>query len=58
MIYGWDIYSLDEGQPFPRLAEAIRSRDATRVAAEVERIAAALVRLDHGLREALALAGR
>jgi N-acetylated-alpha-linked acidic dipeptidase len=57
VIYGWDIYSLYDGQPFPRLAEAIRARDATRAAREVIRIGAALDRLDDGLREALALIG-
>jgi len=55
VIYGWDIYSLYDGQPFPRLAEAIRSRDRTRAEREVERIRDALGRLDQGLREALVL---
>jgi hypothetical protein len=55
VIYGWDIYSLYDGQPFPRLAEAIRARDDARAAREVERIRAALARLDEGLREALVL---
>jgi N-acetylated-alpha-linked acidic dipeptidase len=58
VIYGWDIYSLYDGQPFPRLAEAIRARDAARAAQEAARIGAALDRLDAGLREALALSGR
>lgn len=57
VIYGWDIYSLYDGQPFPRLAEAIRARDAARAAREVSRIGAALDRLDAGLREALSLSG-
>jgi N-acetylated-alpha-linked acidic dipeptidase len=57
VIYGWDIYSLYDGQPFPRLAEAIRSRDQNSATREVARIAAALGRLDEGLREALALSG-
>lgn len=56
VVYGWDIYSLYDGQPFPRLAEAIRLRDEARAAKEVTRIVAALGRLDDGLREALALA--
>jgi hypothetical protein len=55
LIYGWDIYSSYDGQPFPRLAESIRSRDAAGARQEVARIAAALDRLDEGLREALAL---
>ena len=58
VIYGWDIYSLYDGQPFPRLAEAVRARDAARAGGEVERIGAALGRLDQGLREAIVLAGR
>jgi N-acetylated-alpha-linked acidic dipeptidase len=55
VIYGWDIYSLYDGQPFPRLAEAIRARDAARAAREVAKIASALGRLDAGLREATSL---
>jgi hypothetical protein len=55
LIYGWDIYSLYDGQPFPRLAESIRSRDAVRARQEVARIAAALGRLHEGLREARTL---
>jgi len=58
VIYGWDIYSLYDGQPFPRLAAAIRARDAAGTRREVARIGAALDRLDSGLREAIALAGR
>lgn len=58
VIYGWDIYSLYDGQPFPRLAEAIRSRDAARATGEVARIESALGRLDAGLREALAFVER
>ncbi len=45
VIYGWNIYSLYDGQPFPGLAEAIRVRDAGRVAKEVGRIERALDRL-------------
>ena len=56
VIYGWDIYSLYDGQPFPRLAEAIRSRDQARARLETARIAAAIDRLDAGLREALTAA--
>jgi N-acetylated-alpha-linked acidic dipeptidase len=55
VIYGWDIYSLYDGQPFPRLAEAVRSRDRTKSEREVERIRVALGRLEQGLREALVL---
>jgi N-acetylated-alpha-linked acidic dipeptidase len=45
VIYGWNIYSLYEGQPLPGLAEAIRLRDQSRVDREVARIEAALTRL-------------
>ena len=57
VIYGWDIYSLYDGQPFPRLAEAARARDAARAGREVLRIRGALERFDEGLREAIALIG-
>ena len=45
VIYGWNIYSLYEGQPLPGLAEAIRLRDAGRVQRETARIEAALQRM-------------
>jgi N-acetylated-alpha-linked acidic dipeptidase len=45
VIYGWNIYSLYEGQPLPGLAEAIRVRDQARVKKEVARIEAALLRM-------------
>jgi len=51
VIYGWNIYSLYDGQPFPGLAEAIRVRDADRARKEVGRIVAALNRLSDGMRE-------
>ena len=56
LIYGWDIYSSYDGQPFPHLAQSVRSRDATRAKQESSRIAAALGHLDDGLRQALTLA--
>jgi Transferrin receptor-like dimerisation domain len=56
VIYGWNIYSLYDGQPFPGLAEAIRLRDAGRAQQEVARIVAALDRLADGLAEATATA--
>jgi hypothetical protein len=59
VIYGWNIYSLYDGQPFPGLAEASGIRDAERAGAEVNRIVAALDRLTAGLAEARrAVAGR
>ena len=45
VIYGWNIYSLYEGQPLPGLAEAIRGGDQAAVDREVARIEAALTRL-------------
>lgn len=45
VIYGWNIYSLYEGQALPGLAEAIRLRDAGRVQRETARIEAALQRM-------------
>ncbi|MGD9906070.1 MAG: M28 family peptidase [Vicinamibacterales bacterium] len=55
VFYGWNIYSLYDGQPFPGLAEAFRVKDAARVTREVLRIDRALVRLHAGLTEASAL---
>ena len=56
LIYGWDIYSSYDGQPFPHLAQSIRSNDLRRANQESARIAMALGRLDEGLQEALRLA--
>jgi N-acetylated-alpha-linked acidic dipeptidase len=58
VIYGWNIYSLYDGQPFPGLAEAIRVRDPGRVRDETNRIAAALDRLAAGLGDARQAADR
>jgi len=49
VVYGWNIYSLYDGQPLPRLAEAIRERDPGRVKLEIARIDAALDRMREGL---------
>jgi N-acetylated-alpha-linked acidic dipeptidase len=54
-VYGWNIHSLYDGQPFPGLAEAIRVRDAGRARAEVARVVAAVERMRDGLREARTL---
>jgi N-acetylated-alpha-linked acidic dipeptidase len=51
VIYGWNIYSLYDGQPFPGLAEAIRLREAERAKRELTRITSAIERLLIGLRE-------
>ena len=45
VIYGWNIYSLYEGQPLPGLAEAIRLKDPARIAKETARIESALGRM-------------
>ena len=52
MFYGWNIYSLYDGQPFPGLAEAFRLRDQARVARETARVSAALDRLHEALNAA------
>ena len=45
VIYGWNIYSLYDGQPFPGLAEAVRIHDPTRVEHEATRLQRALERM-------------
>jgi N-acetylated-alpha-linked acidic dipeptidase len=52
VIYGWNIYSLYDGQPLPGLAEAIRLKDPARVAQETARIENALRRMLADLRQA------
>ena len=49
VVYGWNIYSLYDGQPLPRLAEAIRERDPERVKLEIARIETALDLMRDGL---------
>ncbi|MEQ1693242.1 MAG: M28 family peptidase, partial [Gemmatimonas sp.] len=56
VFYGWNIYSLYDGQPFPGLAEAQRLRDDARVTREMARIGGALDRMIVELRAARALA--
>jgi N-acetylated-alpha-linked acidic dipeptidase len=58
VIYGWNIYSLYEGQPLPGLAEATRLADQVRVGEEVARLTAALGRMRDGLAVADVAAGR
>jgi N-acetylated-alpha-linked acidic dipeptidase len=57
VIYGWNIYSLYDGQPFPGLAEALRVRDASRVQREVGRIERALARMGEQLEAARRILG-
>jgi hypothetical protein len=54
VFYGWNIYSLYDGQPFPGLAEALRLKDPGRVEREVLRIDRALQRMQRGLADAQA----
>lgn len=56
VIYGWNIYSLYEGQPLPGLAEAIRVGDAAAVARETNRLEQALARFVTALEEIARLA--
>ena len=54
VFYGWDIYSLYDGQMFPGLATAMRRRDAARVKYEGARIERAFDRMHAELTAALA----
>ena len=54
VFYGWDIYSLYDGQMFPGLATAMRQRDAARVKYEGARIERAFERMHAELTAALA----
>lgn len=55
VFYGWNIYSLYDGQPFPGLAEALRVTDAGRVSHEIGRIERALDRMEAELDACAAL---
>jgi hypothetical protein len=57
VFFGWNIYSLYDGQPFPGLAEALRNADAARAGIELRRIEAALERVARALDEARGLLG-
>jgi N-acetylated-alpha-linked acidic dipeptidase len=52
VVYGWNVYSLYDGQPLPGLAEAVRQADGERIRRETRRIAEALDRLRDRLRAA------
>ena len=56
VIYGWNIYSLYEGQPLPGLAEAIRIGDAAAVTRETNRLELVLARFVTALEEIARLA--
>lgn len=53
VFYGWNIYSLYDGQLFPGLTEALRLRDAERVTHESTRITRAFDRMHAELTAAL-----
>ena len=55
VFYGWNIYSLYDGQPFPGLAEALRLKDTRRISHEMGRIERALDRMKVELDAKLAL---
>jgi N-acetylated-alpha-linked acidic dipeptidase len=54
VFYGWNIYSLYDGQMLPGLAEALRVRDEAGVSREGLRITRALDRMESELKAALA----
>jgi N-acetylated-alpha-linked acidic dipeptidase len=56
LVYGWDIYSLYDGQPFPSLADAIRRNDQPAAKRELAKITTAVNRLADGLTAAASLA--
>jgi hypothetical protein len=49
VVYGWNIYSLYAGQPFPGLAAAFARGTEEDVRRETERLEKALARLSGGL---------
>jgi len=55
VFYGWNIYSMYDGQPFPGLGQALRLKDEARVARELGRIERALDRMAAELTAAQAL---
>jgi N-acetylated-alpha-linked acidic dipeptidase len=48
-IYGWNIYALYDGQPLPRIADAIRRQDQPAVDREIVRVHDALARMRDAL---------
>lgn len=58
VVYGWNIYSLYDGQPFPGLFEAVRLRDAARTDREAGRVLRALERMRDELETLGTLPGR
>jgi N-acetylated-alpha-linked acidic dipeptidase len=58
VIYGWNIYSLYDGQPLPGLADAMRVRDRDRASREAERVARALGRMTDAMSRATTMLRR
>ncbi len=52
VLHGWNIYSLYDGQPLPRVADAIRRGEATAIQQEIARVQTALTRMRDALRHA------
>jgi N-acetylated-alpha-linked acidic dipeptidase len=52
VVYGWNIYSLYDGQPIPGLSEAIRLGDAPSIARETGRVRSAITRMTEAVRAA------
>ncbi|MGH9313360.1 MAG: M28 family peptidase, partial [Vicinamibacterales bacterium] len=52
VIYGWNIYSLYDGQPLPGLSDALRRGEPQAIGRERERISSALARMAAGLARA------
>ncbi|HUE87503.1 MAG TPA: M28 family peptidase [Vicinamibacterales bacterium] len=57
VVYGWNIYSMYDGQPLPDLADAIRVNDAAAIEREQARIRRALERMRDGVEALARLAG-
>ncbi len=55
VVYGWNIYSLYDGQPLPGLMLAAEGRGTSSPGREIDRIGAALTRVDQSVRAALDL---
>jgi hypothetical protein len=54
-IYGWNIYALYDGQPLPRVADAIRQQDRAAIDRELDRVQTALARMRDALERAAAI---
>ncbi len=57
VVYGWNIYSLYDGQAIPGLAEAIRQGQQPAIDRETARVSAALARMTDAVRRARDMLG-